>query len=72
MPKFKPTTRKKLIRCLEKLGFEGPYSGGKHQYMIKKDCRLTLPNPHENDISQSLLGRILRQAKISKDEWENL
>ncbi len=72
MPPLKPITRKKLISYLQKIGFEGPYSGGKHQYMIKKDFRLTLPNPHEQDISPSLLARILRQAKISREEWENL
>ena len=72
MPQFKPITRKQLIRNLKKLGFDGPYSGGKHQYLIKENMRLTIPNPHQKDISPHLLARILRQAKISKKEWENL
>jgi hypothetical protein len=30
-----PIKRKDLIALLKKAGFEGPYAGGKHQFMIK-------------------------------------
>jgi predicted RNA binding protein YcfA (HicA-like mRNA interferase family) len=40
--------------------------------MVKAELKLTIPNPHQGDISKGLLLRILRQANISKDEWENL
>ena len=30
MPKFGAIKRSELIRCLKKLGFEGPYAGGNH------------------------------------------
>lgn len=72
MPEFKAIKRKELIRCLKKLGFKGPFSGGKHQYMIKENMRLTIPNPHQKEISVSLLMRILPQGKISKENWENI
>lgn len=72
MPELKPIKRKELIRYLKKLGFEGPFSGGKHQYMIKENMRLTIPNPHQKEISSSLLSRILHQAKISREDWENI
>ncbi|MGI0482651.1 type II toxin-antitoxin system HicA family toxin [Geminocystis sp. CENA526] len=71
MSELNPISRKQLIRCLKKFGFDGPYSGGKHQYMIKENLRLTIPNPHQKDISSPLLARILRQAKIAKEDWEN-
>jgi predicted RNA binding protein YcfA (HicA-like mRNA interferase family) len=64
--------RKDLIALLKKAGFEGPYSGGKHQFMIKGSLRLTIPNPHESDIGANLLSKIIKQAGITKDEWENL
>ena len=67
-----PIKRKDFIRYLKKVGFEGPFSGGKHQFMLKDKLRLTLPNPHQQEISQSLLTRILKQAGISKQTWENL
>lgn len=72
MPPFGPIKRGKLIRYLRELGFEGPYAGGRHQYMVKGTVRLALPNPHQSDIGQNFLGRILRQAGISRDEWERL
>jgi predicted RNA binding protein YcfA (HicA-like mRNA interferase family) len=72
MPCFGPVNRKELIFYLKRLGFAGPYSGGKHQLMIKDDITLRLPNPHQSDIGKELLARILRQAKISRSEWEEL
>jgi len=72
MPSFGPVKRKDLIRYLTELGFEGPYSGGKHQYMVKGQIKLAIPNPHQGDIGRDLLARILRQAGIERDEWERL
>ncbi len=72
MPHLGPIKRKDLIRLLSHLGFEGPYSGGKHQYMVKGQLKLALPNPHQREISQDLLSRILRQADINKQAWEKL
>ena len=39
-----------IVRKLKELGFDGPYSGGKHLFMIKADLSLTIPNPHGKDI----------------------
>jgi len=72
MPAFGPISRKDLVRYLRKMGFDGPYSGGKHQFMIKDDVTLTIPNPHKGDIGRELLTRILRQAGISRKKWEQL
>jgi predicted RNA binding protein YcfA (HicA-like mRNA interferase family) len=66
---LKPIKRRELIRRLHLFGFEGPYSGGKHQFMVKGSLRLALPNPHQKDISVELLVRILRQAGVSIEEW---
>jgi len=72
MPVFGPISRNDLIKCLKKAEYEGPYSGSKHQFMRKENLTIRIPNPHRGDISKSLLIRILRQAKINKQEWENL
>ena len=72
MPPFGPVKRKNLIRHLKQLGFDGPFSGGRHQFMVKEDISIRVPNPHKGDIGRELLIRILRQAKISKEEWEKL
>lgn len=72
MPPFGPIKRKDLIFYLTKVGFSGPFSGGIHQYMKKGNLSLRVPNPHQGDISRDLLSRILKQAGISKREWESL
>lgn len=72
MPAFGPVDRRELIRYLKLLGFEGPYSGGKHQFVIKGEITLRIPNPHQGDIGRELLARILRQAQVSREEWEQL
>ncbi len=69
MPKLVPVTRSELISRLKELGFNGPHSGGKHQFMIRGRVRLTLPNPHENDIGVDLLSRMLKQAGITRKDW---
>ena len=68
MTKLSPVTYKDLVSRLKTFGFEGPYSGGKHLYMLKGDLRLTIPNPHKKEISVDLLARILRQAGIPREE----
>ncbi|OHB90830.1 MAG: hypothetical protein A3E19_06790 [Planctomycetes bacterium RIFCSPHIGHO2_12_FULL_52_36] len=72
MPQFGPIKRKDLIKYLRALGFQGPYSGGKHQFMVKGEITLSVPNPHKGDIGRELLSRVLRLAKIDRDTWERL
>ncbi|MFH0803785.1 MAG: type II toxin-antitoxin system HicA family toxin [Candidatus Tagabacteria bacterium] len=62
---------RRLVQKFRKLGFDGPYSGGRHLFMVKGELKIRIPNPHRGDISKYLLTEILRQAGISKDEWEN-
>ncbi len=69
MPKLSPVSFSELVRKLKSLDFEGPFSGGKHLFMVKGDLRLTIPNPHRQDIGVDLLKKILRQGGIQRDEW---
>ncbi len=72
MPHLGPIKQKDLIRYLHQLGFNGPYSGGKHPFMVRGDITIRIPNPHRGAIGKELLSRILRQAKINRDEWDAL
>jgi predicted RNA binding protein YcfA (HicA-like mRNA interferase family) len=66
-------SRRELIRKLKTLGFSGPFSGGRHQFMIKGPLKLRIPNPHSGkDIHISLLQEILRQAGISQETWNKI
>ena len=72
MPPLGPISRRELVRNLRQLGFAGPYSGGKHQIMQRGDVTISIPNPHRGDIGREFLLRILRQAGVSREEWEAL
>jgi len=69
MSKLSPLSFHELIKKLKKFGFRGPYSGGKHLYMIKDNLRLTLPNPHRKSVSIDLLTKMLSHAGITREEW---
>jgi predicted RNA binding protein YcfA (HicA-like mRNA interferase family) len=72
MPRIGSISRDDLIRYLRKLGFRGPEAGAKHQAMARGNHLVRIPNPHGSDIGVGLLKEILRQAGISKIEWEEL
>lgn len=67
----KPIAWKKLIKKFRNLGFDGPYSGGRHLFMIRGDFKIHIPNPHRSDISGALIAEILRQAGINSKEWDD-
>lgn len=69
MARLTPVSWTNLVRGLRELGFEGPYRGGRHPYMVKGDLVLTIPNPHRKEIGVDLLRRILKRAGISRAEW---
>lgn len=71
MPAWGPTKRRDLLAGLRRLGFSGPFSGGKHEFMVRGELVLTIPNPHRGDIGASLLTLVLRQAGISRKDWES-
>jgi predicted RNA binding protein YcfA (HicA-like mRNA interferase family) len=64
-----PISRRELVQRLRELGFDGPFTGGRHEFMVRGAVRLIIPNPHRQEISADLLSRILRQAGISREEW---
>jgi hypothetical protein len=76
MNRWLPCKRVLFIKRLRKLGFEGPYSGTKHQFMTYENHRLSIPSNSEYSIPQ--LKMMLKQVEsiigiiITPDIWENL
>lgn len=54
--------REELIQYLKERDFRGPYACGGHEFMIKGEVKLVLPNLYEGPISQDLLARIVPPA----------
>jgi hypothetical protein len=76
MSPWQPCKRRVFIKRLRKLGFEGPFSGTRHQFMLFKNYRLSIPSNAEFSVPQlrmmireveSILGRTL-----DSDEWNRL
>lgn len=40
--------------------------------MVKGTLQIKLPNPHRGDIGRPLLGAILKQTGITREEWESV
>lgn len=76
MSRWSPCRRGDFIKRLRLLGFEGLYSGAKHQFMIYGHHRLTIPSNSEYSVPQ--LRMMLREVEviigrpITPDEWNNL
>jgi hypothetical protein len=76
MPAWRPLKRRDFIRKLRALGFDGPYSGTRHQFMISGQHRQTIPTNAEYSVPQ--LRLLLRQVesilarKVALEEWNSL
>ena len=76
MSRWTPCKRAEFLRRLKKIGFEGPYSGSKHQFLVFHQHRLTVPSNAEYSVPQ--LRMMVREVEqilgrsISADEWNRL
>ena len=73
MIRWTPCKRRDFIRRLRQLGFEGPFSGTRHQFMIYEQHRLAIPSNAEYSIAQ--LWMLVREVEeilgreITIEEW---
>jgi predicted RNA binding protein YcfA (HicA-like mRNA interferase family) len=71
VPLPRATQRRVLLKKLRKLGFEGPYPGGKHPLMRRGTQTLHVPNEHGEDIPVWVLRDILENGGISEDDYNS-
>ena len=69
MSRLVPISRAKLIRRLKKLGFDGPFPGSDHNFMVRGDNFVRIPNVHRREIGVNLIAEILREGGISREDW---
>ncbi|MBI5774084.1 MAG: type II toxin-antitoxin system HicA family toxin [Verrucomicrobia bacterium] len=76
MAGWKPIKRREFVRRLCRLGFAGPYSGTRHQFLVFGPHCQTIPSNAEYSVPQ--LRMLLRQVesilgrKITPEEWQAL
>lgn len=76
MSRWTPCKRREFVRKLLTLGFTGPYAGKRHQFLVLKVHRLTIPSNDEYSVPQLRMmlkevGTILGR-EISAKEWSGL
>ena len=68
LPALKP---KKVIKALERGGFQVHHTSGSH-YMLKKDnLRVTVPY-HNKDLKPGTLASIIEQSGLTVEEFKEL
>ena len=73
MTKLVPISGKEMCKLLGKLGFEKIYGKGSHVRFKHPDGRRTVVPVHSNeDLGIGLLREILKQIRLSRDEYERL
>ncbi len=76
MSRWAPCKRREFIRKLRKFGFDGPYSGTRHQFMVYGQQRLAIPSNDEFSVPQ--LRMMIQEVeeiiagKITVDRWNEL
>lgn len=73
MPKLPLISGKDLCKLLEKLGFQKIHQKGSHCRYKHPDGRITVVPVHSNeDLGRGLLLEILKQIKLSREDYEEL
>lgn len=76
MSRWTPCKRADFIRKLRPLGFDGPFSGTRHQFMIYSQKRLAIPSNAEYSVPQ--LRMLIREVEtilgraIGLENWIGL
>jgi hypothetical protein len=74
--RWTPCKRREFIRRLRVLGFDGPFSGARHQFLIYRANRLKIPSNEEYSVAQ--LRLMIREAAgilgrdLTLEEWNRL
>lgn len=76
MNRWNPCRRRDFIRKVRILGFDGPLSGTRHQFVVYAGHRLAIPSNSEYSVPQLrfLLRQVARiiEREISTEEWNTL
>ena len=76
MSRWTPCKRSNFVRKLRRLGFDGPFAGSRHQFMVFTQCRMAIPSNAEYSVPQ--LRMMLREIEnilgreVSAEEWADL
>ena len=76
MSRWTPCKGSEFIRKLRRLGFDGPFTGTRHQFMVFSQKRLAIPSYSEYAVPQ--LRMMVREVEhilgreVPAEEWASL
>jgi hypothetical protein len=74
--RWQPCKRRDFIKRPQQLGFDGPYSGTRHQFMVYENHRLAIPSNSEYSVPQlrMMLNEIeaILDRSVTADQWNSL
>lgn len=62
MSRWTPCKRIEFIRKLRQLGFDGPFSGTRHHFVVLNQKRLAIPSNAEYSVPQTRM--MLRESEL--------
>jgi len=74
--RWTPCKRNEFVRKLRKLGFDGPFPGTRHHFLVFTQKRLAVPSNTEYSVPQ--LRMLLREAEgilgqnVPLEKWDGL
>lgn len=73
MNKILPIPVKKVVKALENIGFEQIRQKGSHLFLRHPDGRTTIVPMHPTEkIGRGMINKIIKDAKITREEWIEL
>jgi predicted RNA binding protein YcfA (HicA-like mRNA interferase family) len=67
-----PFTPREVIAKLKQAGFEEVRQTGSHLFLRHPDGRLTFVAMHRGDIPPGTMRKILKQARLTDEQFRNL
>ncbi len=73
MPKLKPLSYNEFVRKLNRAGYT-PVRKSKHTiyFHLEKGITIPIPHKHSRDISNGLLRKLIKEMKLSVEEFNRL
>ena len=74
LPKLPRLLGKEVINALSKIGFKSIKQRGSHVFMAKEtiNSKVTTVAPMHQEVDKGILLNLIRQAKLTKEEFLNL
>ena len=72
MGQLKLCSGSEAVRKFQKAGWTAVRQKGSHVMMTKPGYQWTLSIPHHNELGPGILNKLIRQAGITADEFNNL